>query len=270
MLFDSAMDDSIKVVKLEDIQSLFHAQGYHAEEVMVLTDLARLEDEMENEDAAIAHFYRALELSRSIGFPGMSCQLFGVLASIEKKKGRDELAAALMDSLTLLARKIQNANQAARAEEFRASWARAEGRLGAAHLLYKVAREKSKKLKGGAKEIRYIVNLAGFYADLGCWDLVAGLVRQAEAMDPTGLTKMDKGVLHWMRMKEAQVHFAWGNHDSAIAVAEDLLTVVGPRPKPLDYLGILRDLARYLLRSGQLERAAEVITIGMEQARADN
>ena len=85
---ESAAGDSTNVEKLKKIRTVFHEHGYNTGEVVIMTDIARRYSMMQRDDEAVFWFRRALDLSRSIGYAGMTCQLLGVMAAIERKMGR--------------------------------------------------------------------------------------------------------------------------------------------------------------------------------------
>ncbi len=261
---DSMTPDAEKIVQLLDIVEELEKMGYVPLQVVVLANVAQLETSQGNNEIAFDYFEEALRRSQSVGYLGMTCQTLGKLFALARKSGRVEEAWTYLDKMDQLATSAKLARHAARAESFRGTIALQEGRFSAAYLHLEEARDRIRRFKGGRLEIGSILELIGFFSELGNWTIVEGLIQEAEAI-PIKVVKRDEWArMGKLRMAKAEALARSGQVEEALVTTTEILEELKPRPFPQYYTGAIIAQARHLLDLGQLEQAQRYAEVGLE------
>ena len=267
---DPAVGDAGRVRRLEPMVAFTGRHGLDMELAVLESSLAACYAALGEPDSQRDHLRRALVASRRGDVAMMTCQLLGELSQVFFETGQRDSAEHYLDLMERRARRSRIAVHATRAQMFRASYALADGRVGAAHLHLREARRQCVELQGGRDELRAIGGLARFYAELGCWRIVDRLTAQGELLaSDIGLAD-DEHALLMLRLLEAESHDASGRLERALELTASVVDRLARRPHRTAYLTAMRLQAVLLLRDGQAARALAVVENGLHLARRDH
>ncbi len=267
---NAAISDSTKVKQLHGMAAFFNDHGLLWYTVALDETLAQVHASMGEREDMRQHLQAALRGSRETDFAGMTCQILGTMAEIFYEEGQLDSARVYVDFLQDRAVRSRLALQAARSETFRCSFSLGQGRLHGAHLHLKEARRLCRDFQGGQNEAIYVSILARFYANLGCWSIVEGLLEQTDVLlgdDPPEFlqpTAVDLALL------KAETLFERGQRASAHQKTAAILANAQPRPHRLRYALIAWHRARLLLADNRPDEAMPVVSEGLRRAQEDN
>lgn len=267
---DPSVPDSTKVVQFEAMAGFFEQYGLLWYSVALEESLAQLHAGLGEREAMRIHLRRALARSREVDFAGMTCQILGTMAEIFSEEGEADSALVYVDHLQDRAVRSRLALQAARAETFRCSLSLDQGRLHAAHLHLKEARQLCREFQGGPHEVIYVTILARFYANLGCWSIVECLLEQTDLLLASQVPDFLQPTAVDLALLKAETLFERGRRADAHRMTAEILAGATPRPYRMRYARIAWTRARLLLADHHPDEALPVVREGLRRASEDN
>jgi tetratricopeptide (TPR) repeat protein len=158
----------------------------------------------------------------------------------------------------------------ARIYEFYARHYETEGRLALAHDLLLKAQEVCRSLKGGYRELRFVVKLIDFYNDLECWNMSARLLPRAELLeDKVPDTRPTGAFAHLLRSRMARARFlmATGRVDEAEAILAGIKPLAGRQLQRDQLPRLLFAWSEDLTDGGYDDRARELVDEGLAHSK---
>jgi len=220
---DSSLSPSERRARLEHWHAAADSAGDPYTSMAIQFSLARLELELGHPERQRARIESALASARRFEDDYLVCQILGELATIHAERQHADSAAACIEEGLRLARRHPFPNQIARFMGYRAQRAVEDRQYALAAQCMSDAVDLAGAM-GGSGRLRGSIVYAQFLADLGCWDLVEGVLRRLppllrefpSAVERDEATKyaFEADVLH------ARLAFARGDVATGTAILE--------------------------------------------------
>ncbi len=235
----------------------------------ILSDISDLYSEIDT-DVQLEYLHRSMAESRRNDFGVMLCQLYGVIGNFHRSAGQADSAIFYYNEGLRIAQARRFPYHAARIVSFLSILYQEQGRLALAHRLQKEAIAICRDYNGGEAVFRFVLMLADFYTDLGCWDIVSRLLQSAAVFDvsaPRSVADYNSLRYHTMRARLLI-------RENRIDEAEAILSALLPRTRLLrrrnHYPATLYWWSEDLLSQNLPEMAIPRIKEGMDYCQRRN
>jgi len=264
---DSSLSTTARLARLIALQAAADSAGNPYTSMAIQFSMARLELELGNPERQRARIESALASARRFEDDYLVCQILGELAQTHLDHQHADSAVACVEEGLRLAGRHQFSDQIARFMRYRARRAIADGRYALAAKCMADAVDLTESL-GGSGRLRSAIDYARFLADLGCWDLVEGVLRRvpplqrefASAVERDGATKyaFDADDLR------ARVAFAKGDVTTAVALLDHWSRTMPSWNRRSGLEDLYRSWSWGLQRNARFADALAVATRGLE------
>ncbi len=205
--------------------------------------------------------------SYEIGYFTQTCQLLGVIGSEYEDRGQVDSMIVYWDEAFRIATEHKDPANTARILSFYAGHYQRKGRLSLTHDLLNQAEEMCRRYKGGAYELRYVVESMEFHANLGAWDVVERLLHRTSAFRRQGYAesgRLREFYLILADIIEARYLMAMGEAGAAEKIFRELPDRMAGWSDKLQYVEFRFYWAQGLVDNDQPARALPIIREGVQ------
>jgi hypothetical protein len=272
ILQDTTITTPQRIGQFEQLLDLYEQTGYLPGIAMCRHELGNLYAQTDKTRQRM-YYQRALAAADTAGMHPMICQILGTLGHEAAVEGRTDSMFYYWDRSRRVAERHRLPDYSARIYEFYARHYETEGRLALAQDLLLKAQEVCRSLKGGYRELRFVVKLIDFYNDLECWEVSGRLLPRAALLEQKVPDTIPAGTYaHAIRARLARARYlmATGNVDDAEGIVNDLKPLARQQLQRDQYPRLLFTWSEELLAGGYEGRARDPIDEGLDRSKQVN
>jgi tetratricopeptide (TPR) repeat protein len=271
-LMDTALTAPAKIDEIRRLLAEYQTVGYLPGVVNCRHEIGNLLAHTDKSEQR-RHYRRALaDAERAEMYP-IVCQLLGTLGHEAAVAGHTDSMFIYWDRSREVAERHKLPDYAARIYAFYGQHYNTEGRLALAHDLFQEAQTVCKQLKGGYRELRFLVKLIEFYNGLGCWDISGRLLQRAAVLETQVPEDLPGGSYSFkLRADLARARYlmAKGQVEDAEDILERIKPVVKRQLNRDQYPRLLYQWSKDLIHNDRPGAALPLIAEGLERCEEVN
>ena len=203
---DTLLSYRKKLERYKEIENGFRSCKSVFGVVVALEDEARMYGALNDDDAALACFRKALAEREAGGRHTMTMSLTTTIGFVLEQEGQIDSALAYYNRSLRLAEESRDPVGTSRAYKFLALYYQKVGQYGTAYELLQRSAERCREFKGGKDEFYALLSLMNLQARMGIWESTSELLERSDQIFAEARSKADGTVFNTNALETTELN----------------------------------------------------------------